>query len=154
MSYEFEILTTSPRPVLAIRVRTPVEGMPQKLGESFGAIGHYLAEVGGQMAGAPYAAFYNMDMQDLDVEIGFPVQGQIPGRGDIQASHVPGGQAASGIFTGPYSEMEPAYEAIAKWMTEKGLEPTGVAYEFYIDDPAETPMEKVRTQIYFPLKAS
>ena len=152
MTYHFELLDVTPRPVLAIRVRTPVEGLPQKLGESYGAIGQYLGELGEQMAGAPYAAFYNMDMQNLDVEIGFPVQRELSGRGEIQACQIPGGQAASGIFTGPYSEMEPAYEAIAQWMTEKGLEPTGVAYEFYIDDPADTSLEKVRTQIYFPLK--
>jgi len=29
-----------------------------------------------------------------------------------------------------------------------------VAYEFYIDDPAEIPLEQTRTQIYLPLKAA
>ena len=154
MTYNFELLEGIARPVLAVRVRTSLEGIPQKLGESYGVIGEYLDELGESMAGAPYAAFYNMDMQDLDVEIGMPVSRELPGRGAIQAGHIPGGKAASGINTGPYREMEPTYEALAQWMAEKGLEPTGVAYEFYIDDPAEIPQKVVRTQIYFPLKAT
>ncbi len=154
MSDNFELLDISPRPVLAIRVRTPLEGIPQKLAESYGAIGQYLGELGEEMAGAPYAAFYNMDMQDLDIEIGMQVSRELPGRDTIQAGHIPGGKAASAIYSGPYSKMEPTYEALAKWMAERNLEPTGVAYEFYIDDPAEISQNEIRTQIYFPLKTS
>jgi effector-binding domain-containing protein len=154
MSDNFEVLEVSPRPVLAIRVFTPLEGIPQKLGESYGAIGQYLGELGEEMVGAPYAAFYNMDMQDLDIEIGMQVSRELPGRDAIQAGHIPGGKAASAINIGPYSKMEPTYTALAQWMTEKGLEPTGVAYEFYIDDPAEISQKEIRTQIYFPLKTT
>ena len=153
MADNFELLEVTPRPVLGIRVRTPLEGIAQKLGESYGAIGEYLGELGEPMVGAPYAAFYNMDMQDLDVEIGMQVSRELPGRETIQAGYIPGGKAASAINTGPYRAMEATYEALAKWMAENGLEPTGVAYEFYIDDPAEIPQKDIRTQIYFPLKA-
>ena len=152
MAKDFEILEVVPRPVLATRVRTPVAGMGQKLGESYVAIGRYLEELEEEIAGTPYAAFHNMDMQDLDVEIGFPVSHELPGRGSIQAGYIPGGKAASAIHIGPYLKMEPTYEALAEWMAENGLEPTGVAYEFYIDDPADIPQKEIRTQIYFPLK--
>jgi effector-binding domain-containing protein len=154
MADDFEILEVTPRPVLSIRVRTTFEGIPQNLGESYTAIGQYLGELGEPMVGAPYAAFYNMDMKDLDIEIGMQVSRELPGRGTIQAGHIPGGKAASAIHIGPYSKMEPTYEALAKWMAENGLDPTGVAYEFYIDDPAEISQKEIRTQIYFPLKAA
>jgi len=154
MSYEIELLEVSARPVLAIRTRTPAEGLPQKLGVCYHAIGQYLGELGEKMAGAPFIAYYNLDMQDLDVEIGFPVQVELDGRGDILAGHIPGGRAVSCIYRGPYGDMEPTYNAMMEWMAERNLEPTGVAYEFYIDDPAEIPMEQVRTQIYLPLKAA
>ena len=100
------------------------------------------------MAGVPYAAFYNMDMRDLDVEIGMPVSRELPGRGAIQSGHIPGGKAASGINTGPYRDMEPTYEALAQWMAERGLEPTGVAYEFYIDDPAQIPKGRAYPNLF------
>ena len=154
MSDNFEVLEVDPRPVLAIRVRTAFEGIPQKLRESYGAIGHYLGELGEAMISAPYTAYYNMDMQDLDMEVGLQVSRELPGRSQIQAGHIPGGKAASAIHTGPYRAMEPTYQALAEWMAKNGLEPTGVAYDFYIDDPAEVSQKEIWTQIYFPLKAT
>ena len=41
-------------------------------------IAQYLAEQSEQPAGAPFVAYYNMDMQNLDVEIGFPVTACLP----------------------------------------------------------------------------
>jgi effector-binding domain-containing protein len=37
-------------------------------------------------------------------------------------------------------------------MEENGYQPTGVAYEVYLNDPDETPPEELQTQIAFPLK--
>ncbi len=93
-----------------------------------------------------------MDTQDLELEIGFPVTRDLPGRGDIQAGELPGGKVATCLYTGPYSDMELAYTALSRWMEENGYEPTGVAYEMYLSDPEETPPDRHQTQIAFPLK--
>jgi len=95
-----------------------------------------------------------MDMQDLDVEIGFPVSKSLPSKHDIKASEIPGGQVATCLHTGPYSKIEPAYNALSQWMKENGYEATGVAYEMYLDDPAETPPQELKTQILFPLQTA
>jgi effector-binding domain-containing protein len=47
--------------------------------------------------------------------------------------------------------MAPAYDELAEFIIDHGYESTGVAYEFYFDPP-ETPPEKTRTLILFPLK--
>jgi effector-binding domain-containing protein len=154
MSYKCEIKEQSTQPALSIRTRTSVEHLPQVFGGAFGAIAQYLGELGEQPAGPPFAAYYNMDMQDLDVEIGVLVTKSLPGKDDIKASEIPGGQVATCLHTGPYSEIEPAYNALSQWMKENGYEATGVAYEMYLDDPAETPPQELKTQILFPLKTA
>jgi effector-binding domain-containing protein len=54
------------------------------------------------------------------------------------------------IYTGPYEECGPAYEEMGKWMAEKKLEGTGVAIEFYLNDPqVDSPAQ---TRIEMPLK--
>jgi effector-binding domain-containing protein len=93
-----------------------------------------------------------MDMQDLDVEIGFPVTKPLAGKDDIQASEVPGGKLGYALHTGRYGDIAPAYDALTQFVKEQGYEPTGVSYEFYLNDPEETPQEKLQTQIVFPLK--
>jgi effector-binding domain-containing protein len=154
MSYKCEIKEQSTQPALSIRTSTSVEHLPQVFGDAFGAIAQYLGELGEEPAGPPFAAYYNMDMQDLDVEIGIPVTKSLRGRDDIKASGIPGGQVATCLHTGPYSEIEPAYNALSEWMKENGYEATGVAYEMYLDDPAETPPQELKTQILFPLKTA
>jgi len=122
------------------------------LGQAYGAIAQYLGELGEQPAGPPFVIYHNDDMQDLDVEIGFPVARELPSKGDIQASEIPGGKVATCLYVGPYAEIEPAYAALSEWMRENGHEATGVAYEMYLNDPQQTPPAELQTQIVFPLK--
>ncbi|MFO7742988.1 MAG: GyrI-like domain-containing protein [Anaerolineae bacterium] len=152
MSYQCELKEWSAQPTLAIRTRAAVQDLPRVFGEVYGAIGRYLGELEEPPGGPPFAAYHNMDMQDLDVESGFPVTRELAGRDDIQPGQLPEGKVATCRYIGPYSDMEPAYDALFQWMEENGYEPTGVAYEMYLSDPQETPPDRHQTQIAFPLK--
>jgi effector-binding domain-containing protein len=147
-----EIKEQESQPTLVIRTRTSVEDLPKALGEAYGAIARYLGELCECPVGAPFSAYFNDDMTNLDVAIGFPVAGPLPGRGNIEASEIPAGKLATCLYTGPYSGLAPAYDALTHWVAENGYEATGVVYEMYLDDPGDTPTEKLRTLIAFPLK--
>jgi effector-binding domain-containing protein len=151
MSYPIEVVDRPAQPVLSIRTRTPVGSLKMVLGNAYEAIMRYLIELRMEPAGPPFTAYFNMDMNDLDVEIGFPVPVSLPGKGDIQASEVPEGKAATCLYTGPYSDIGQGYEALTAWINEHGYQPTGVAYEFYLNDPNITPPPELMTQIVFPL---
>lgn len=151
MAYQCELINRPAQTVLSIRTRTSIQHLPQVMGQSFGAIAQYLGEIGQQAVGAPFSAYYNMDMQNLDVEIGFPAA-KAPGKDNIRASEIPAGKAVSCLHVGPYEASKAAYEALAQWMQANGYESTGVVYEFYLNDPAQTPPEGLQTQIVFPLK--
>jgi len=154
MSYKCEVKEQAAQPTLSIRTRTSVQDIPQVLGKAYGAIAQYLGELGEQPAGPPFTAYYNMDMQNLDIEIGFPVSRQFSGKDDIRASEIPSGKVATCLYTGPYSEMEPAYNALSRWIEDNGYEASGVAYEMYLNDPDQTPPQELRTQIVFLLKTA
>lgn len=152
MSYKCEIKVQPPQPVLSIRTRTAVQELPKVLGEAYQSIADVLCKLEEQPAGPPFAAYYNMDMQDLDVEAGFPVTKKLDGEDKVQASEIPGGKAATTLHTGPYSDIEPAYKALSKWIEENEYKVTGVVYEFYLNDPDTTPPEELQTRILMPLK--
>lgn len=152
MSHQCEVVEQPTQPTLSIRTRTPIQNMQQELGQAYGAIAQYLGELGEQPAGPPFAAYYNMDMQDLDVEIGFPVSKALPGKDDIQAGEIPGGKVATCLHTGPYQEITQAYSALSQWIEENGHEIRGVAYDWYLSDPSQTPPQELKTRIAFPLK--
>jgi effector-binding domain-containing protein len=152
MDIKCEVKEQPAQPVLVIRTTTPVQELPQVLGSSYGAIAQYLSSLGEGPAGAPFVIYFNMDMQALDIEIGFPVSHSLPGQGNIQSDKIFGEKVATCLFTGPYSEVGPAYEALTQFVKDRQLEASGVAYEFYLNDPQTVKTAELQTQIYFPLK--
>lgn len=152
MDYRIELLDRPAQPTLAIRTRTPVQSLPQVLGQAYGAIMQYAGRLGFQPSGAPFVAYYNMNMEDLDIEIGFPFEQRPAGKGNVLASEIPGGKAAACLHVGPYDQVGAAYEALHQWMQAEGHMPTGVAYEFYLNDPQVTPPAELQTQVVFPLR--
>jgi effector-binding domain-containing protein len=151
MSYQCELLDRTEQPVLSVRARGAVKDLPAIMGRSYGAIGAYLGRMGQMPAGAPFVAYHNQDMQNLDLEIGFPVAKHLPGQGEIQSGKMPAGKAASCLHIGPYDKIKPAYQALGQWMQSKGYQGTGVCYEIYLNDPQQTPPEQLQTQILFPI---
>lgn len=152
MSEQFQLLDQKEQPTLSIRVRTSFANLPKEIGKAYGAICAYLEELGEAPSDAPFTAYYNMDMDDLDVEMGFPVSKPLAGKGEIKASVVPAGKQASCMHKGSYEKMAPTYEALTAWVAEKGMEPTGIVYEYYYNAPCEVPPDELLTKIVFLLK--
>jgi effector-binding domain-containing protein len=151
MDYKCEIIETKDQNVLSIRTHVSVENLPPLIGQAYGKIMGRLEETGVTISGEPFVAYYNLDMENLDVEMGFPVDVKVEGKGEIQPGMIPGGAKAKTMHIGAYQDMAPAYETLTQYIKDQGREPTGVAYEYYLDPP-EVPMEKTRTVIVFPLK--
>jgi effector-binding domain-containing protein len=144
-----ELIERPAQPVLSIRTRTPVQDLPALVGKVYSTIGQYLGELQQPPSGAPFAAYYNIDMQDLDVELGFPVAGPLPGRGEVMAGEIPAGRYAACLHIGPYDAIGTAYDALQTWLKEHGYAATGVSYEFYLNDPQQVPPQELQTQVLF-----
>ena len=145
MDYVCEITHQSAKPTLSIRTRSagaePARGDGPLLRRHRGLPGQPWAR---PRPIPVYSAYYNMDMADLDVEIGFGVAAPLPGQGEIAAGWLPEGDVASLLYVGPYDGMAPAYEALGDFMQQKGRQPTGVAYEYYLNDPSKTARSRAR----------
>ena len=150
MTYDCEMHERAAQPAMVIRARTPVEGLPAVLGEAFGAIMGHLGRHGQMPVGPPFVGYYNLDMSDLEVEIGFPTAVPVAGEGRLETGEIPAGMMASVLHAGPYDQVGPAYEALTTWVAEQGYRPTGVAYEEYLNDPRENPGEPALTRVMFP----
>jgi len=152
MSNKFEVKDIPARKTLTVRTRSPVQNLPQVLGEAYGSIMAYLGELGETPTGMPFVIYYNLDMQDLDLGIGFPVAKKLSGKDNMKASEIAAGKYATTVHVGPYDTMEPTYDALNKWIEDNGHEIEGPAIEFYINDPREVGPENTQTEIQFPLK--
>lgn len=135
-----------------IRTRTSQDKLPQVIGESYMKIANYLCSLGEQPIGVPYTAYYNLDMQNLDVEMGFPVSKALPESEEIKAREIKAEQVVSTMYKGPYAKMEATYVELLKWIEEKGYQLTGVSYEYYHNSPEDVPESELLTEIVIPIK--
>lgn len=145
------VLKQNEQPTISIRTKTSVDQLPQLIGESYGKMSIYLNELNETLSDVPFVAYHNMDMQNLDVEIGFPVANPLPGKGDIKAGSIPAGLIVFSMNRGPYSKMEPLYREMAKWIEKNGFEAIGTAYEYYYNDTSFLETELL-TKIVMPVK--
>ncbi|KQM10045.1 MAG: GyrI-like domain-containing protein [Candidatus Methanomethylophilaceae archaeon] len=152
MSYLLQIVEAEEQPVLSVKTTTSIRDMPDVVGRVYGSIVNHIVQKGGKPIGPAFIAYYNMDMENLIVEIGFPIAGEIEGKGEIVSRSIPAGKRATGFHKGPYGEIGPVYEQLTKFVSEKGYEPTGVVYEYYYNSPNEVSESELLTKIEFLLK--
>lgn len=138
--------------VLSVRTRTPVEKLPDLIGREYQKIFRYMQEFGEVPSGAPFVGYFNMDMNDLDIEIGFPVSKALPGNKEINSSQIPAGTYATMIYTGPYGGLKEAYRELSEWLQKNQWTPSYLAYEFYLNDPVVVPEDELQTQIFLSVK--
>ena len=148
---DINLLQKEEQRTLTVRLRTGVEDLPMHIRESYGKIAAYMGKNGVIPCDVPFVAYHNMDIDDLDVEIGFAVPAALPDKDDIKAGIIAAGKLVLAMYLGPYGEMKDAYEKIGKFLIDNKLEPTGTAYEYYYNGP-QTPPEQLLTKIVFALK--
>lgn len=152
MSYEIRLLELPDQPTLVMRSILPVGKLPEFFGKAYGGIMAYLSELGEYPSGMPFAAYYGLDMNALDIEAGFPVARELEGKGEIKPGVIPAGKYISTIHIGAYDAVQPAYDALVQWAKENGYETTGISYEYFLNDPSTDPSIEPETEIRYPLK--
>lgn len=152
MMFKMELSEQRAQPVLSIRKRTTAQALSDVIGACYMKILDYMNELGEKPADAPFTAYYNLDMQDLDVEMGFPVSKSWPEKGEIKAGEIPAGKVVSCVYKGAYAGMEQPYNEMFKWIADNGYEQTGTYYEYYYNSPADVPENELLTKIVMPLK--
>lgn len=152
MEYPIEFSEQKEQPVISIRKITSMANLQQELGNAFMAVIQYLEAISEKPAGPVFAAYHNMELEHLDVEMGITVAKSVPSKGEIKSNVIPAGGQVSCVYKGPYTQLEPVYNAMNAWMTANGKIPTGVVYEHYMNSPMEVPENELLTRIVFPVK--
>jgi len=151
--YKCELVELDDQKVISVRTRCPVEDLPDVIGRSYGMIMAHLSAHDKYPEGVPFVGYFNMDMNDLDVEIGFPIHDDVVETDAIKMSKIPKGKYAQTLHTGPYKELEKAYDILMRWTVENGYEASGIGYEYYLNDPGEVEEKEIQTRLLFELKA-
>jgi len=146
-----EITTKKGQAAACIRLRTSMDDLKREFEKGYGEIMGLLGKQGLQPCGAPFTIYHNMDMKDLDVEMGFPVGADFAASGRVVQGAIPGGRTAVTVHKGPYETIGETYNALTAFIAKSKAVPKGLCYESYLNDPQTTRPEELLTEICFPL---
>ena len=152
MNFQCELISMPSHPTVCLRTVASVDQLPQILGEAYNVLISYLTELNVIPDAAPYVVYFNQDLQNLEIETGFQIPDTVPDKGKIKCGEVPTSEYLQTLYAGPYDKMESTYNSIMKWIMDSDANPKGTAYEFYLNDPSDTPMNELKTLIMFPLE--
>ena len=124
------------------------------MSEAYQKLQAYLGQLGKQMIGAPYCKYTNgsADFTTFDIELGVPASEPLPEQGEIYMSKTCEGKAITAMHKGSYKDIENTYESMMNYIAENGLESTGVYYDYYLNNPADTTESELLTKVVFTLK--
>lgn len=127
-----------------------------KLSEAYGEI---MALVGVNklaMSGAPLAITQEFSIENMfwkfnaAIPVDYPEGFEVVGR--IKSGSTYAGKVVKAVHVGDYTESITTYNAIEKYISDKGLHINGNSWEEYIDDPTQVSVDELRTFIYYPIK--
>lgn len=97
--------------------------------------------------------FHNMELENLDVEVGYVVASQLEINGDVSLTKQPSRSIVLAIDRGPYEKQDPTLEALMQWINNHGYEMDGGIYYHYLNGE-EQAVEEYLTQMYIPIVKS
>lgn len=137
--------------VLSIRKTIHFNDFPVIAKQTFEEIMAYAVFSHLLLSGGPFVCYHNADLENLDVEMGFPVARSVSGYDPIVGHTIPAQKAVSGIFLGPYSDTDPLMMEIMNWIAEHGYEQKGQIFNYYLNED-DRPAAELLTQIVVPIK--
>jgi len=157
---EHEIRTIEPRTTIAVRLETTQAQMSAAFDRELPRVGARMAELGAEMAGPPFARYFDFSSDHVDLEIGAPVVAApaalepLSGRPDdaIGVSQLPGSEVAMIVHEGSYDSLSATYDRLHGAIEAAGRVAAPGPWEEYLTDPSQEPDPAAwRTLVVWPL---
>ncbi len=121
--------------------------------EAQGVVRAFLTRNALTSAGPLFAIIQKQEANRISLRVGIPFTGPAPTTQiEAKTGKTPEGAALKVTNVGQRDVMRPIYARIDAYVAAHRLERSGGSWEVYLDDPATTPPDQMRTAIYYPLK--
>lgn len=98
----------------------------------------------------PMSVYTGMDPKILRFRAGVIVSSEDAAKatGAVKSDQLPSGDVMTTTHTGPYDTMNESHQALWTHMEDAGIPSDMPVWEIYVDDPGQTPADKVKTELY------
>lgn len=125
---------------VAIRARVPRAEIASFFAPAFAELE---ALAGRHVSGPPFALYYSLDPESLDVAAAMPTWSRVETTGRIEAIELPAGPAVKVEHVGKYDELPDTYAILEDWLVENERAPGGPRREVFLTMPMAPPSEQI-----------
>ncbi|MDF9824300.1 effector-binding domain-containing protein [Breznakia sp. PF5-3] len=94
--------------------------------------------------------FHNMELEALDVEIGWEIPKEIEESGNIKVNRISATKIITAIDQGPYEKQDPTLEALFSFLNDMQMVMKGPIYYYYLNGIEQKP-EAYLTEMMIPI---
>lgn len=147
MGYEFHVLETPERRLMAVHDQAKGGELPWKIKSSLDQVWAYLRAHGGKF-GHNVVVYRDYDRAAgvMTLDIGVQVEADLPGNGVVVPATTPGGLVVTTVHLGPYDKLGNASSALHEFCNTHDHPIAGPTWEEYGDWTADT--SKLRTDVF------
>jgi len=149
---QIEKITKQAKTIVSMSTHISHEHLPNYIGTSFVDLLEYIKKNGAELVGTPFISYLNLDSDGqpkdelLDVEIGFPINKEIPSTEKFQSYELPSYQAVRTLYVGDYDDLTDSYKELIEAIKQENGIFTFRSYEYFLTD-ASVPLEDQETMI-------
>lgn len=146
------LVTLKEEPTIGIRDVVRMDEMQAFFKNAYGRLYETIGREGLETTDMPYARYFGMPAETIDVEAGVPVSESYGGASDVLGGTLPATEAVEALHVGSYESLPDTYAEIAQWMGDRGLTPSPDMWEFYLSDPEVEPdPAQWKTKVVWPV---
>ncbi len=139
--------------VATVRAIVAPDDLPAFMADALGMVAIALDRCGIRPSGPPFARYYSMSADGLDVAAGFPVAEPFLGAGVVHPGVLPAGEAAVATHVGGFAGLEAAWQALRRAVDTLGRRRGKDPWEVFFVGPGSGVDESTwRTELVWPLE--
>jgi effector-binding domain-containing protein len=147
-----ELITVPAITTAVVRGQVEPDNLRDFFDTSFSTLAETLSTQGISIAGPAFGLYRDTTDDVVELEVGYPTDGEVRPDGDVTPASLPAGRVARVVHQGNFDGLDASWQQLRAWMDENGLRPRSMWWEVYVTEPSpDMDPDELRTELNAPV---